>query len=79
MNCVARGPYDVDDLIDLLDSIESALDYNPYTFGVPHGENATNGCWVYSSPPIARIPKVYILYEIDESAQIVYLHASHFA
>lgn len=72
------GRYNVDDLEDLLASIESGLQFNPYAFGSRHPDYEETGLYVYNSPPIRRIPAVYILYDINEKTNEVRLWASHF-
>jgi hypothetical protein len=64
--------------MDLLKSIESALNFNPYMFGEPHNDHEYNGWWVYSSPPIARFPSLYILFEIDNENRTVHLWSANF-
>jgi len=78
LNCLEAERFDVDDMWDLLASIESALDYNPSALGVPHANHAVNRLWVYNSPPLVRFPRVYVLYEIDEAQKTVWLWASRF-
>jgi hypothetical protein len=78
-NCVASDKYDIDDLFDLLASIEQGLEYNPHALGTPHPNHEHNGLWVYNSPPLIRFPTVYVLYEIDEERKLVIMWASHFA
>ena len=59
-------------------SIEDALEFNPYLLGVPHDDHANSGLWVYNSPPLSRLPAVYVLYEIDDENKLATMWASRF-
>ena len=62
----------IDAFGELLDSLEFALRVDPRICGEPHP--SSNGrFWVYEPPPIKRLPRVFILYEIDEAAGVVTL------
>lgn len=78
LNCLNEERFDIDDMFDLLEYITSGLNYDPYSFGEPHFDNDLNGWWVFSTPPIRRLPQVYILYGIDAKRKRVDLFAAHF-
>ena len=56
---------------DLLESLQANLTFDPRSAGEPHPH--LPGIWVYESPPVARLPKVFILYTIDDETGIVRL------
>lgn len=51
---------------DLLDSFEWAVTRDPKACGERHPNYANGQFWIWESPPISRLPRVFILYEIDE-------------
>jgi hypothetical protein len=51
---------------DVLDSIEYAVCADPRSCGEPHPAFPLGNIWIYESPALVRIPKTYILYEINE-------------
>jgi hypothetical protein len=78
LNCLDAERYDIEVMIDLFDSLEGGLSFNPYSMGQPHPALNAKGLWVYSSPPLGRIPKLYALYEINEGQKAVALWAARF-
>ena len=70
LNLVNSDRYHIDDLCDLLASVEDGLAYNPYAVATSH---PTNGYWIYETPPIARLPKVRMLIEIDDDKKFAVL------
>ncbi len=56
---------DADIILDVLDSLEPVLCSDPYACGAPHASFAATGLWIWQSPPLRRLPTLYILYEID--------------
>jgi hypothetical protein len=66
-----RGAHD-DRCWEILDSLDDALRYDPYAAGERHPDLPDRFC-VYQSPPLARLPTVYVLYEVDEAAGVVLL------
>lgn len=46
---------------------------NPRIVGEQHPGYPSGKIWVYESPPVARLPKVSILYEIDDENGVVIL------
>ena len=57
---------------ELLDCIDASLKYDPYSGGESLDGNPL-GLWVYQSPPIARLPVVVVLYEINPERKAVTL------
>lgn len=76
--CLDTDRFDIDDLIDLFDSLDQGLCFNPYALGNPHPALNEIGLWVYNTPPLARLPTVYVLYEIIPVIQVVKLWAVRF-
>ena len=58
---------------DLIESLYDCLTDNPRTCGDQHPNWRGSRYWVYKSPPISRLPKLYVLYEIDANAGKVIL------
>ena len=42
-----------------------ALERNPRAVGQRHPAYEGVEMWIYQSPPVARVPRFYVLYEID--------------
>jgi hypothetical protein len=62
---------------ELFDHIWDALEVNPRSIGEQHtGFDGT--CWVYESPSISRLPRLYVLYQISDGAGLVWLWNFHF-
>lgn len=78
LNCLEAERYDSNDLLDIFSSIEEGLGFRPQALGQPHPALNEKGLWVYVSPPIARLPKVYVLYEIVYETKTVHLWAARF-
>lgn len=76
LQCIESDRYDVAVLLELFDSIEDGLSYNPMAIGQPHPSRS--GLWVYQSPPLDRIPKVYCLYEPHKPSMVAHLWAAKF-
>ena len=76
LNCYAASRYNSDDLDDVFESLMEAFAFNPKSIGTPHPMFA--GLWIYETPPIRRLPKIYVLYEIADAARKVTLWAAHF-
>lgn len=62
-------------LWDVLDSIEQALCVDPRSCGESHPFFPDGRMWVYELPPLQRIPRTFILYEIDDERGKVTLWA----
>src|SRR5690606_39428809 len=58
---------DNDGFWDVLQSFDDAVCVNPRSVGEPHPK--LPNLWVYQSPPITRIARMFILYEIDRSEE----------
>lgn len=58
---------------DILVSFEEAVCVNPRIIGEQHPGFSGGRMWVYESPPLNRLPKVTILYEIDDENGVVIL------
>jgi hypothetical protein len=68
--------YDV--FIDLLNDFEDRASLDPRELGEEHlGLEPAGRFWVYQSPPLSRIPKFAILYEIDDGMKTVRLWNLH--
>jgi hypothetical protein len=66
-----RGAED-DAFWDLLENLEASLCFDPYSVGERHPAFPNGKCWVWESPDIERLPKVVVLYTIDdENGRIV--------
>ncbi|MGO4836932.1 hypothetical protein AB4144_32275, partial [Rhizobiaceae sp. 2RAB30] len=78
LNCLDADRYDIDDMIDLFSGIEEGLGFNPYAMGQPHPGLNSRGLWIYTTPPLARLPKVFVLYEVIPGAMSVKLWAVRF-
>ena len=61
----------------MLLSFEDAVRVNPRIVGEQHPGFESGRMWVYQSPPILRLPTVYILYEIDDANGVVVLWNIH--
>ena len=57
--------------MDVLESFEDVVCVNPRRNGEPHPAFKGGKVWIYESPPISRLPRVRILYEIDDANGIV--------
>jgi hypothetical protein len=68
-----RGAHS-DALWDVLLAFEEAVCVNPRRIGEPHPAFSDGKIWIYESPPIQRLPRVRILYEIDDDKGIVIYH-----
>jgi hypothetical protein len=58
---------------DVLLSFDDAVRVNPRAVGELHPGFGSGTVWVYESPPIARLPPVKIVYEIDDEHGVVIL------
>jgi len=76
LNCYAANRYNSDDLDDVFESLMEAFAFNPKSVGIPHPNS--DGLWIYETPPIRRLPRVYILYEISEATRQVTLWSASF-
>lgn len=57
---------------EVFDSVCDALEVDPRSIGAQHpGFDGT--CWVYESPPLLRLPRIYMLYRIIDDAGVVLL------
>lgn len=54
--------------LELLDSLEAGIQYNPRSVGEPHPGYECGNYWVHESPPAIRLPRAFILYEIRDEA-----------
>ena len=68
---VLEGGAQSDELWDLLLSFDDIVCVNPRRIGEPHPAFVGGKVWIYKSPPISRLPRVRILYEIDDESGIV--------
>lgn len=59
-----RGRH-INECWEALDFLEMLIKRDPYSAGVQHP--GVPEFWVWESPPVKRIPKMYILYTIDEA------------
>jgi len=57
------------DFLDLLNAFNDGVKKNPRACGEMHPVFPDGKYWVYESPPIARLPKICMLYEIDDQAE----------
>jgi len=58
---------------------EDQAETNPRACGEPHPALEPEGrYWVYETPQIARLPRFFMLYEIDDTARRVTLHSIGF-
>jgi hypothetical protein len=62
----ARETRDSGGLWDVLDALEAAVCTDPRGCGEPHPSFPAGNMWVYESPALERIPRTFILYEIDD-------------
>jgi len=58
---------------DLLDYLETMLLADPRSVGSFSRKSALGEIWVFETPPVRRLPKVRIPYEIDDRRGIVIL------
>lgn len=59
--------------LDLIDGFADGIRNDPKACGEPHPSFPEGNVWVYETPPVARLPKMYFLYEIDEEGGQVLL------
>ncbi len=52
---------------EILNFLDESIRVDPRSIGEPHPGFPSGDIWVYESPPIARLEKVYILYRIDDA------------
>jgi hypothetical protein len=65
--------------LDILDAFEDGVKKDPRSCGEMHPAYSKGNFWVYESPPIARLPKIFMLYEIDDEKGQVKLWNFHLA
>src|ERR1700738_197892 len=53
--------------------ISETSSVNPRSVGEQH-YGFDGSCWIYESPPLFRIPRLYILYRIIDLEGVVWLH-----
>jgi hypothetical protein len=58
---------------DLLDYVEDMLLADPRSVGAFVQKSHIGEVWVFETPPVQRLPKVRILYEIDDHRGVVVL------
>ncbi len=58
---------------ELFDSLCDALEVNPRSVGEQHWGFDGN-CWVYESPALQRLPRLYVLYRILDGEGVVVLY-----
>lgn len=75
MNASSSDKYDASDLLDLLSSAEDGMRHNPFAIVTAHPHN---GHWIYETPPIARLPKVRMLVQIDPDEKLVIMWSASF-
>jgi hypothetical protein len=51
---------------EILDFLDESIRVDPRSIGVPHPGFTEGDIWIFESPPISRIERVYILYRIDD-------------
>jgi hypothetical protein len=69
---------DYETFVDLMVAFDERCCIDPQEPGEPHPTLEPPGrFWVYESPPISRIPRFAILYEIDREAGMVRLWNMH--
>jgi hypothetical protein len=61
------------DVWELLESLCDALEVNPRSVGEQHPD-FDGSCWVYESPPVVRLPRMYVLYRIMDEEGVVWLY-----
>ena len=65
-------PLDQEDWDELLDAVDASLMFDPFSAGESL-DGSTSLIWVYESPPIKRLPKMRILYEIARDKGVIIL------
>ena len=66
------GALERDAVIDVLDAFEFAARLNPRSLGEPHPNNKE--FWTYEPPrTIARVPRMVLVYSIDDDNGVVRL------
>ena len=51
---------------EILDFLDDSIRADPRSIGVPHPGFPGGDIWIFESPPITRLEKVYIIYRIDD-------------
>lgn len=70
----AAEKIDRDGFVDLINSLEFGLTRDPRSVGEPHAGFPGDRIWLVESPPLRRLPRLCILYEIDDERGIVTLY-----
>lgn len=58
---------------DALFGLMAALEKNPRVIGKRHEGFSGADLWYYESPRLIRVPRFYVLYEIDDAKGVVTL------
>lgn len=76
---LAKNLYPDDFILDLIQSIEDALCFNPRMMGQQHIVKESGEFWVYESAKLIRLPKIRIFFQILDEEREVLLWAASFS